>query len=159
MLVGVEVGHGDAGTLELPDLRECLRANIVGPEATQHGGGGKGGEGRAKACVIAAKQRGNGLRERDRHAVGEDDVAADAERGISAHDGNGIGERGPIRHEGCRAEDARTMQLFNGAIDSWSEPKVVRIDNQSSGHDLLKARQAGESVVGSEGLEPPTSCL
>lgn len=135
VLMCIKMSYSYAGALELPDLRESFGANIFRAQSTQERSGGEGGEGRAEAGAIEAKERRDRLWGRDGDAVGEDDVAADAERGVPARDGEGVIKCGSASHQRRRAEDAGTMQLFDRAVDSRSEPKIVRIDDQSSGHD------------------------
>lgn len=136
VLVGIQMCDGDAGGLELQHLRQDFCAEVALGQLASQSGCCEGMEGWAEAPAVGADERGNGLRRRDRDAIGEDDVAADAERGVALGDGDGIVKGRAIRHQGCGAEGAGAMQLFDRAIDTCGEAEVVRVDDQASGHGL-----------------------
>ena len=71
---------------------------------------------------------------RDGGAVGEDDVAADAEGGVGVGDGDGVVEGGAVGHEGGGGEGAGGVELGDGAVDAAGEAEVVRVEDEASGH-------------------------
>ncbi len=134
MFVRVEMGHREPCGLQLSDLGEGFRADVLCSKMPPQSGGGKGDQGSVEALSVGANQGRNGVRGRDGGAVGEDDVAANAESRIAVCDGHRVREGRAICHEGCGAESAGAVKLFYRTIDADGEAEVVRVDDEPSGH-------------------------
>ena len=99
MFVGVNVSDVDSGALELLNLGECFALDIVFADGSTEKGLDEVEEGWPEGLAVGAEQGGDALRVRDRDAVGEDDMATDAELGVGVCDGYGVVECGPGCHE------------------------------------------------------------
>ena len=164
VLVGVDVGDRYAGRLKPSDLGQGLGPHVLFADSTRQRRSGKGGERWSEAAAVRADQRRDRLRRRDGDAVNEDDVAADPEGRISLSDGGGIVEGGAAGHEGDGGKYPGAVQFLDRAVDARGETEVIRVDDQPGGQVLRgasgwKIKQRQGKLVGSEGLEPPTSCL
>jgi hypothetical protein len=187
VLVSVDMGNVDAGLLELLNLGLSLACQLGSRDFTAQDGPHKIEQGGTEGSAVGAEKRWDSLRRRDRSSVDEDDVAAYAEIWSRAGESNGFRERWTICHEGRGREDACTMELQYGAIDAGGQAEVVGVDDEAGRHCTIveaswieggrrkarskqcwrggEERQARtqsanqESLVGREGLEPPTSCL
>ena len=85
-------------------------------------------------------------------------MAANTEGWIGAGDGHGIVKGSAGGHQRSGAKCPSLMKLHNGAINARGKAEVVRVDDETGSHVSLIA-DGREKMVGSEGLEPPTSCL
>lgn len=147
VLVGVEVGDGDAGALELADLGEGFAFDVCGGDFVEEEGFDEVDEFRAEVFAVVAEEGGDGFGRRGGDAVGEGDVAADGERGVGVGDGDGVVEGVAGGHEGGGGEDAGLVELADGAIDAWSEAEVVGVDDEAGGHSLGKNFDVGLARV------------
>jgi hypothetical protein len=89
---------------------------------------------RAEGFAVGTEQRGNGFRVRDGDAVGEDEVAADAEGGVAQGDFDGVVERGAGGHEGCGGERVGAVEFFDGSVDAGGEAEVVGVEDEARAH-------------------------
>jgi hypothetical protein len=135
VFVGVEVGDADAGSLEVLDLGEGFALDVVFADDAAEERLDKVEERGAEVFAVGAEESGDGLGRRDGGAVGEDDVAADAEGGVGAGDGDGVVERRAGGHEGGGGEGVGVMELRDGAIDASCEAEVVRIKDEAGSHE------------------------
>jgi hypothetical protein len=78
VLVGVEVGGGDASVLQALDLREGFAGDVIFADLAAKYGEVEVYERAAECFAVGGEQRGDVFGRRDWCAVGEDDVAADA---------------------------------------------------------------------------------
>ena len=142
VFVGVGVGEGDAGGLEAADLGDGFAGDVVGVDLAADGGEGEAGERGAEVLPVGSEEGGDGGGGGGGCTVGEDDVAADAERGVLPGDVDGIGKGRAGGHEGGGGEDAGLMELGDGAVDAGREAEVVGIEDQRDAHASTIARGA-----------------
>lgn len=135
VLVGIEVRDVEACCLELADLCEGFGSDVGCAQLTTHDCEDEGEERGAEVYVVGADKRGNGGGGRGGSAVGEDDVAADAERRVALRDANGVVEGRACGHEGGGAEDAGAIKVFDSPINAWSKAEVVRVDDEAGWHE------------------------
>ena len=140
VFVGVEVGDGDAGALELLHLGEGLALDVVFADGAAQERLNEVDERGAKALAIGAEERGDAVGRRDGDAVGKDDVAAYAEGGIGVGDGDGVVEGWAGGHQGGGGEGAGLMELGDGAVDAGGEAEVVRVDDEAGRHRFFTGR-------------------
>jgi peptidoglycan/LPS O-acetylase OafA/YrhL len=150
VLVGVDVGDVDAGALEALDLGGGFADDVFFVDLAEEGGEEEVGEGGAEGFGVAAEEGGDAVGVGEGCAVGEDDVAADAEGGMGAGDGDGVVEGGAVGHEGGGGEGAGVVELGDGAVDAWSEPEVVGVEDEAGGHGGVGGRGNGDRLD-----EPP----
>ena len=101
MLVRVQVRDADAGALNLANLGQDLAFNLFLPDSPHQEITDKVGQFGAKGPLIGAEQGGDRLRRGYGNAVGEDDMAADAEAGKGVRDTDSVVEGRPVGHERC----------------------------------------------------------
>src|ERR1035441_688391 len=92
VLVGIEVGNGNAGALQLLYLGESFAGDLVLLNAAAEERLQEVEKRWAKGLSVGAEQAGDGFAWGDGSSVGEDDVAADAETWVRARDGDGRSE-------------------------------------------------------------------
>jgi hypothetical protein len=146
VFVGVEVGDGDAGALELLDLGEGLDGDLFFVDLAAKEGQDEAGQFRAKGAAVGAEEGGDGIGGGDGDAVGEDDVAADAEGGMGEGEGDGVVEGEAVGHEGGGGEDAAQVEFKDGAIDAEGEAEVVGVEDEAGGHASSSVK-AGRSCA------------
>ena len=134
VLVGVDVGEGDALLLDALDLGEGFARDVGCGDFADEDGEEEVGEGRAEGFAVGAEEGGDGFGRRERDAVGEDDVAADAERGLRVGDADGVVKGRAVGHEGGGGESAGGVQFGDGAIDAGGEAEVVGVEDEARGH-------------------------
>ncbi len=134
VFVGVEVGDVDAGALELLHLGEAFADDVVGVDRAAEQGLEEVEQGRAEGLAVGAEQRGDGFRVRDGYAIGEDDVAADAKRGMGVGDLDRVSKCGTGGHEGGGSEDAGQVQFADRAVDAGREAEIVGVEDEAGGH-------------------------
>ena len=84
-------------------------------------------------------------------------MASDPKRLVSVCYADGVVECRPCCHQGSGAEHALLMKLLDSAIGARGEAEIIRVDDEAGRHEGM--RKQWVELVGSEGLEPPTSCL
>src|ERR1039458_5041248 len=94
VLVGIEMGNGDAGALQLFYLGESFAGDLVLLNAAAEERLQKVEKRWAKGLSVGAEQAGDGFAQGEGSSVGEDDVAADTERWVRAGDSDGVVEGG-----------------------------------------------------------------
>ena len=134
VFVRVDVGDVDAGALELLYLGEGFALDVVFADLAAKERLDEVDEGGTKGLAVGAEEGGDALGRRDGDAVGEDDVAADAEGRVGVGDGDGVVEGRAGGHEGGGGEGAGLVKLGDGAVDAGSEAEVVRVDDESGSH-------------------------
>ena len=161
VLVGVEVGDGDSGELQLADLGERLATDVGGEDAAAEGSVREGHEGGSEAAAVGADEAGDAGGGRDGDAIDENDVAADAEAGVAMGDGDGVREGRAVGHQGCGGEDACVMELGDGAVDACGEAEVIGVDDEPGGDERLRGGWviAGGRVGGDAGVSLQQTCL
>ena len=118
VLVRVQVGDGDACTLQLCDLREGLAGDVGWVDATEEERAEESRQAGTERLLVRADEGRDGRGCRDWDAVGKDDVAADSEGWMGVGDGDGVVERGAIGHERGGGEAAGGVEFCDGAIDA-----------------------------------------
>ena len=88
----------------------------------------------AEGPAVGAEQGRDGVRWGDGNAIGEHDVATDAEAVMGAGDADGIVERRTAGHERGGGEYPGLVQFGDGAIDAGGEAKVVSVEDEACGH-------------------------
>jgi hypothetical protein len=88
----------------------------------------------AKGLSVGAEQAGDGFARGDGSSVGEDDVAADAERWVRARDGDGVVKGGASGHQRGGGEDSGGVEFADSAIDARGEAEVVGVEDEAGGH-------------------------
>jgi hypothetical protein len=63
-------------------------------------------------------------------AVDEDDMKPDAQVRQRTRAGDGVGRSGSADHEARGAENAAPVRLLDGGVDRFTQPEVVRGDDQ-----------------------------
>lgn len=142
VLMGVEMRGLNARLLDTLDLRQGLACDLVFVDLAAQDGAEEAGERRPKAFAIGAEKRRNALRRRKRDAVGEDDMAANAQRRMRAGYGDGVIEGWAVGHQGGGRKCACLMQFENGAIDSARESEVVCVDDEAGSHEEISRATA-----------------
>ncbi len=99
-------------------------------------GGDEAGERGSEALAVGA-EGGDGARGGDGGSVDEDEVAADAKRGVLAGEGGGFFEGGACGHEGGGGEAAGLIELDDGAVDAGGETEVVGVEDETCGHWVI----------------------
>ena len=99
VLVRVDVGNADPRALKLLNLREGFARNLFFADLSEQKSPHKIDQRWAEVFAVGTEERGDGAGRRDGRAVGEHDVAANAERGVGAGDGNGVVEGGAGGHQ------------------------------------------------------------
>ena len=135
VLVRVEVRNRDAGRLKPTNLSCGFGFDLFPLEAAEERALGETTQTVAKSCAIFAVRvhEGRHLRSvQNRRTINQDHVAADAQlRGAS-----GLLHRvlkgGPIGHQSGGRHHTLAVRLYNGAIDTRGEAKVVSIDNEAA---------------------------
>jgi hypothetical protein len=149
VFVGVDVGDVDARVYETGDLRIGFAHDVFLTDLTEEKSAEEGDEGGAERFAVGADEGGDLLGRGGRSAICEDDVAADAERGVGASDGDGVLECGAGGHEGGGGERSGLVELKDGEIDARGEAEVVCVDDEAGGHDfgleMMLARHFGRS--------------
>ncbi len=144
VFVGVEVGDADAGALQLLDLGEGFALDLVFADRAAEERLDEVEQRGAEGFAVGAKEGGDAFGRRDGGAVGEDDVAADAEGGVGAGDGDGVVEGWAGGHESGGGEGAGLMELGDGAIDARGEAEVVCVDDEAGRHGRFDRRRKGK---------------
>jgi hypothetical protein len=134
VLVGVEMGDVDAGALELLKLGESFSLDVVLADFAAEERLGEVDEAGAEGLAVSADEGGDALRVGDGYAVDEGDVAAYAEGGVGARDGDGVIKRRAVGHECGRGEGAGLMKLGDGSVDARGEAEVVRVEDETGRH-------------------------
>ena len=136
VFVGVEVRYGDARGLNLANLRGGFGGNFVGVHAA---GDGTCGECQhAVAKVRGSRERGKLRGSKNRLAIGEHDMATDAQFRDRSCQLCSLGERRAVGHERRRSDDAARVSLNDGPVHARSVAKIVRVDDQTP-HDASLA--------------------
>ena len=137
VFVRVNVSDGDAGCLELSDLRDGFALDLFRADAASEERGEEAAQRRTEGAAVWTKKRKDGFRRGDGLAVDEDDVAADAKRGMRASDGDGVVKGGARGHQCGRGESAGGGEFGDGAVDAASEAEVVGVEDQAGAHTIL----------------------
>ena len=83
----------------------------------------------------------------DGDAVGEDDVATDAEVGTGEGEVDGLLEGGACGHEGGGGDGAGVVKLGDGPVDAGGEAEVVCVDDEAGGHGFQEWRYLVDTDV------------
>jgi len=118
VFVGVDVGDLNARALDPLDLGEGFAFDVFEPDDASEEGLEKVEQGGTEAFAVGSDEGWDCARGRDGNAVGEDDVATDAERGMGVGDGDGVIKCRTSRHEGGGGECIGLMKFGDGAIDA-----------------------------------------
>lgn len=131
----VDMSNSNPARLKGFDLGDGLGLDFIGANTADK----KPAEERVKACK---EETGRWVEQRrdlsgweDRFAIGEDNVAAGAERWHCAREFNGLVGGSRASHECGAGEQTRPMKLEDGAIDSLGLAKIVSVDDEA-GHRL-----------------------
>ena len=158
VFVGVEVSDADAGALQPLDLGEDFALNLIFTDGAAQQRLHEVDQRRSKGLAVWAKKGRNTFRWGDWGAVGKDDMAADAEGWVRVRDGNGVVKGRAGCHKSSGGKGSGTMELCDGTIDARGKAEVVCVDDEAGSH-VSCITDGKVKMVGSEGLEPPTSCL
>jgi hypothetical protein len=148
VFVGVEVSDFDARELKLLDLGAGFAFNIVFANFAAQESLNEIDQRGAKGFAVGADERGNALGRRDGDAVGEHDVTAYAEGSVGVSDRNCVIEGWASCHQSRGGEGVGLVKLSDGAVDAWSQAKVVRVDDQSGSHRVCRGAQYGSLTCG-----------
>lgn len=135
VFVRIQMGDGDAGPVELLNLREGFANEILGANPSEESGLRELQQRSAKAPAIGAQERRDCVRGRSRCAVDEDDVAAQAEARCCAGLEDSVFEGGTGRHEGGGGEGSGVGERYDGAVDAGSQAEVVRVEDETRWHE------------------------
>ena len=138
VLVSVDVGDADAGTLELLHLGDGFAFDVLFADCAAQESLDEVDERWAKVFAVGADEAGDRLGRGDRSSVGEDDVTAYSEGWVGVGDGDGILERCAGGHERGGGDGSGLVELRDGAIDAVSEAEVVRVDDESGRHRVFE---------------------
>jgi hypothetical protein len=139
-------------SLEPRNLRRGLGFNLavergsVGPWSAGIESAQERRQGWAEASADRVGQAGNLAEGRERGlAVDQDHVAADAERGRSEGDVDGLFGSCALGHERGAGERAHCMQLAHGAVHAPRKSEIICVDNQPAhGPSVSTGRQRAE---------------
>ncbi len=134
VLVGVDVGDGKAGALQLLNLGLCLAGKVFFADGFAQDGLSEIIEGGAEVLAVCADQGGNGVGIGDGQAVDKDQMAAHAKGGIGKGKGCSVIESRAAGHEAGGGEDAGLVQLGDGAVDAGGEAEVVCVEDELGRH-------------------------
>ena len=146
VLVCIKMRDVNARPLQLLHLRHGLPLDIILADIASQQRLHKVQQVGPERLPIAAQQRRNVVRMRDRNAVGQHNMATDAQPRVSLGNGNGIVKRRPCSHQRSRGQYSGLMQLTNGAIDASSKAKVVRIDDEAGSHGGMSEQDRIDSA-------------
>lgn len=139
VFVGIGMRNGNACTLESVNLSLSLALDLGFADLAAQDSLNEIKERRTKGFAIGPEKGRDGFGRRGRSAVGEDDVAADAERGSGAGDGDGVVEGRAGGHESGGGEDTGGVELGDGAVDALSEAEVICVDDEAGRHEIEEA--------------------
>ena len=132
VLVGVDVGDTEAGSLEAANLRSGFGFDFGGADAAGVEVDGEAAEAGAQGLAVGAE--GGNLRGRQRgDGVDEENVAADFKGGVGLGDGDGFDKKRGGSHEGRGGKRVALVEFSDGAIDAGGEAEVVGVDDE--GHE------------------------
>ena len=144
VFVSVEVGGAEASVEQAGDLGFGFALDVALMKLPGEGGAGEGGEGGAETAGVTRIDEGrDGGGRRRGQAVGENDVAADAEEGTGAHGANCVFEGGAVAHQGCRGECAGVVELHDGAVDARREAEVIGVNDELDRHGRSHFSETG----------------
>jgi len=87
------------------------------------------------------------------HAIDQDHVAADAELGVFARNGDGLIRRSGAGHERGARENTCGMEFADGAIDTGGQAKIVGVDDETLHRLSLSIQDAGHDARRAGGRE------
>jgi hypothetical protein len=141
VLMRVDVGDAEAGSLEAADLGGGFGFDFGGADAA--GMEIKGEAGEAGSELAAGRHEGGDLvRGKNRCGVDEEDVAAGFEGGMGMGGGDGIVKEGSGGHESGGGERAGLVEFGDRAVDAGGEAEVVGINQE--GHERQGTRYRAE---------------
>ena len=143
VLVRVDVGDVDTSTLKLLDLRLGLASYLFEVKCAAKGGLGKIEEGGSEGLAVRTEQGRDRLGVRDGNAIGKDEVAAYSKSGVAVSDSYCVFKGSTARHEGCRGDHTREVQLFYGAIDAARKAEVIGVDDKTGSHGSFDSKRSG----------------
>ena len=111
VLVGVDVGDGDAGMHEASDLGVGFAHDVLFTDLTEEESTEEGDERGAEGFTVGAYEGRDLFGRRGGGAVGEDDVTADAEGRVGVGENDGVVEGGASGHEGSGGEGAGLVEF------------------------------------------------
>lgn len=132
VLVGVEVGEGDAGVLEASKLCCCFRLDLAAIEATGESKSSKTADAVAELRTLRGDERGKPPGISDWRTVDQYHMAADAETRVRQCECRSFGGRRSVRHHCGGAENALRVGFDDRAIDPGGEPEVVGIKDEAA---------------------------
>jgi len=110
VLVRVDVRDAEAGVSDAADLGRGFRSDFFRPDAESEEVAHEGSEGRPE-FAIAADQRRDLFRGKNRRSVHEENMTADFKCGVGLGGGDGVFEEGPRSHERGGGERVGLMEL------------------------------------------------
>jgi len=141
VLVGVDVRDDDSGRLNFANLCSGFGRDLVCVHAT---GDGASGEGRhAIAKVGRGGERWELAGGKNRVAVDEEHMAADAQTREGFSQVHGFGEGGAVGHQRGRGDDSAGVSLDDGPVYARSVAKVICVDDQAAHGASLAGRGRG----------------
>ncbi len=130
VLVGVQMGDGDAGGLELANLRNGFALDLARGDAAAEEVHHERGEAGAQASL--GRERGEFRRMQLRAAIHEDDMASDAERGLHECGVHRFAEGAARRHQRCGGQHFGRVQLQDGAVHAFRQTEIIGIDDEAA---------------------------
>ena len=89
-----------------------------------------------KTPAVRSEKGRDVLRRRCWNTVSKNNVATYTERWMSERDAYGVIKRSACGHERCGRKSLRLMKLCDSTVDTVSEAKIVRVDDESRRHRI-----------------------
>ena len=134
MLVGIDVAYSKAARLNASYLGDRFGLNIPLANAAAHKILNETCHRWPEHVGFRAQriyQRWHFLRMQVREAIDKHYVAADGQRRLAKSEMHRLVKGRTIRHQGGRAQRASPLQLYHCAVYTWSQTKIIRIDDQA----------------------------
>ena len=130
VLVRVHVGNGDAGRLDLTNLRDGFALDLCGCDAASEEVNHKSVETGTEAAV--GRKRGKFIRMQFRPPIHEDHMAADSERRLFEGCMYGIAKGRSRCHECCGGQRLCGIQVEDGAVHAFRQTEIIGIDDEAA---------------------------
>ena len=130
VFVGVDVRNGDSRRLNFANLCGGFGGNFVGIDAAGDGARREGEHAIAKVCRQLVRE-GSCLRAKNRLAVDQHHMAADAQLRDGLCQSSRFCEGRTVGHQRRRSHDAARVSLDDGPVHARSEAKIICIDDQT----------------------------
>ncbi len=130
VLVGVNVGDGDAGGLDATDLRDGLALDFRSVDAAAEEVDHELGEAGAETSTGRERWKLAGMERRV--AIHENNVAADSERCLHEGGVRGVAKGCPGGHQCRGGQDFEGIQFQDGAVHAFRQTEIIRVDDKAA---------------------------